>query len=217
MRPSVSQSGEDREALPDQLADEPALQWLGGELDRRDQTWIPAGRWMQAGAAIAAALVAGPFAVVSALFLNSTTGVGFGAVLLVVVIGPLIEELVKGAAAIHLVERRPHLVASGWVLVAVGLVSGLVFAALENVWYLVILVDEPSRELVQWRWTFGPLVHGTGSVLVGMGAARAWRAAQIERTWPQFATVQPWIVAAAVVHGTANLAALTLSATGVIE
>ena len=209
--------GPDRDPFPDQLVDEPALAWLGGTLAARDDSWAPAPRWRQAAAAVAAALIAGPFAVVSALVLNSTTAFGFGALVLVVVIGPLIEELVKGAAAIHLVERRPHLVPAGWVLVAIGLVSGLVFAALENVWYLVILVDDPSRELVTWRWVFGPLVHGTGSVLVGSGAARAWRAAEAERAWPEFATIRTWIVAAAVVHGTANAASLVVSALGVIE
>ena len=209
--------GPDRDQFPDQLADEPALAWLGGTLAGRDDAWTPAAPWRQAAAAVAAAFAAGPFAVVSALVLNSTSALGFGALILIVVIGPLTEELVKGAAAIHLVERRPHLVASGWVLVVIGLVSGLVFAALENVWYLVILVDEPSRELVRWRWVFGPLVHGTGSVLVGIGAARAWRAAEPKRAWPEFATIRPWIVAAAVVHGTANAASLVLSALGVIE
>ena len=201
----------------DQLVDEPALAWLGGTLGARDDAWVPAARWRQAAAAVAAALAAGPFAVCSALVLNSATALGFGAFALVIVIGPLIEELVKGAAAIHLVERRPYLVASGWVLVAIGLVSGLVFAALENVWYLAVLIDEPSREIVRWRWVFGPLVHGTGSVLVGIGAARAWRAGKAQRAWPEFATIRPWIVAAAVVHGTANAAGLALSALHVIE
>ncbi|HEV2758863.1 MAG TPA: PrsW family glutamic-type intramembrane protease [Acidimicrobiales bacterium] len=207
----------DRDAYPDRLVDEPALAWLDGTLAAPDDAWAPAAPWRQGAAAIAAALAAGPFAVVSALVLNSTTAPGFGALALIVVIGPLIEELVKGAAAIHLVERRPQLVASGWVLVFVGLVSGLVFAALENVWYLAVLIDEPSRELVRWRWTFGPLVHGTGSVLVGIGAARAWRAARARRSWPEFATIRPWIVAAAILHGTANAASLVLSALGVIE
>ena len=209
--------GRDRDPFPDQAVDEPALAWLGGTLAARDDAWAPAVPWRRAAAAVVAAVAAGPFAVVSALVLNSTTGLGFGALVLVVVIGPLTEELVKGAAAIHLVERRPHLVASGWVLVVIGLVSGLVFAALENVWYLVVLVDEPSRELVTWRWLFGPLVHGTGSLLVGIGAARAWRAAEPERAWPEFATIRPWIAAAAVVHGTANAAGLALSALHVIE
>jgi hypothetical protein len=217
VRRLVSKVGDDREAFPDRLVDEPALAWLEGRLPAPNDGWVPAAPWRQAAAAITAALAAGPFSILSALVLNSTTAAGFGGLLLVVVIGPLIEELVKGAAAIHLVERRPHLVASGWVLVAIGLVSGLVFATLENVWYLVVLVDEPSRELVRWRWTFGPLVHGTGSVLVGIGAARAWRAAAPSRAWPQFATIRPWIVAAAVVHGTANAAALVLSALDVIE
>jgi RsiW-degrading membrane proteinase PrsW (M82 family) len=108
-------------------------------------------------------------------------------------------------------------VASAWVLVAIGRAAGLVFAALENVWYLVVLVDEPSAELVRWRWIFGPLVHGTGSVLVGIGAARAWRGAAAERAWPEFAPIVPWVVAAAVVHGIANSVALGLSAAGVIE
>ena len=209
--------GPRRDPFPDQLADEPALAWLGKELSAPDVAWAPAARWRQAAAAVGAAVVAGPFAVVSALVLNSTTAVGFGALVLVVVIGPLIEELVKGAAAIHLVERRPHLVASGWVLVGIGLVSGLVFAALENVWYLVVLIDEPSGELVRWRWVFGPLVHGTGSVLVGIGAARAWRAAKSERSWPDFAIIRPWIIAAAAVHGTANAVSVVLSALHVIE
>ena len=210
--------GRDRDPFPDELVDEPALAWVAGaQPAARDIAWTPAAPWRQAAAAVAAALAAGPFAVVSALVLNSTTGFGFGALLLVVVIGPLIEELVKGAAAIHLVERRPDLVASGWVLVVIGLVTGLVFAALENVWYLVVLVDEPSRELVRWRWLFGPLVHGTGSVLVGIGAARAWRAAKAARAWPKFTLIQPWIVAAAVVHGTANAASVALSALDVIE
>lgn len=202
---------------PDRLADEPALAWRADHQPSTEDGWLPAPRWQQVGAAILAATAAGPFAVGSALVLNSTTGVGFGAILLIVVVGPLIEELVKGAAAIHLVEHRPQLVAAAWVLVAIGLVSGLVFATLENVWYLEILIDNPSRELVRWRWTFGPLVHGTGSLLVGMGAARAWRAAAAARSWPQFATIRPWIVAAAVVHGTGNAVALVLDVANVIE
>ena len=107
-----------------------------------------------------------------ALVLNSTSGAGFGFLVLVLVVGPLIEELVKGAAVIHLVERRPHLVLSASVLVGIGLASGLVFAALENVWYLVVLVDDPSESLVLWRWTFGPLIHGTGSVRRRMATLR---------------------------------------------
>ncbi len=205
------------EPTSDRLADEPALAWRGDSLPTDGRTWTPAARHRQALAGVAAALVAGPFAVLSALFFNSTTASGFGGLLLVVVIGPVIEEIVKGAAAIHLVERRPHLVAGPWELVLIGLVSGLVFAALENVWYLVILIDDPSAQLVRWRWTFGPLVHGTGSVLVGLGAARAWRAAAATRSWPDFALVRPWIVAAAIVHGLANAVAFVLSVTGVVE
>jgi RsiW-degrading membrane proteinase PrsW (M82 family) len=202
----------------DDLDDEPALQWRpdlpGADRDslaRRRRETPAARRW----AAVAAAVVlSGPFAIAGAMFENSTSGAA--AVLLVVAVGPLIEEIVKGAGALYLAEERPWLVPAAWTLPLITLLSGLVFASIENWWYLSVLVDDPSQSLIRWRWTFGPLVHGTGSLLVGLGAARMWRHSTLTGRRPAFDLAQPLIIAAAVLHGAYNGLAMLLSALGAI-
>jgi RsiW-degrading membrane proteinase PrsW (M82 family) len=160
------------------------------------------------GAVALAAVLSGPFAIVAALYENSTAGVGF--VLLVVVFAPLVEESVKGAGALVLAELRPWLVPAAWVLPVVTVVAGLEFAAVENWWYLSVLIDEPSPAIVRWRWVAGPIVHATGSLIVGLGTARMWRRAWRQEVPPDFADVRGFVVGAAVVHGAFNLAALLL-------
>jgi hypothetical protein len=200
----------------DRLHEEPALAWRSdlahpdtSELYQRWRRTHPVRKW---SATALAAVVSGPFAVLAALWQNST--VGFSVLIVVVVLAPVIEEVVKGAGALWLAEMRPWLVPTAIVLPVVTLMSGLVFAALENVWYLVILIEDPSDELIRWRWTFGPLLHGTASFIVGLGAARLWRSG-LRSGRPDFGDALPFIVAAAVLHGGYNLVAVILSVTGV--
>jgi RsiW-degrading membrane proteinase PrsW (M82 family) len=201
----------------DDLADEPALRWradlpAGAETvwQRRDET-PPTRRW---AAVLAIALSSGPFAVAAAMVRNSLSGAAL--VVLLVAVGPLIEEIVKGAGALFLAEQRPWLVPAAWTLPVVTCLSGLVFASIENWWYLEVLIDEPSRQIVRWRWVFGPIVHGTGSLIVGLGAARLWRIAMTTGRRAAFETAQPFIVTAAVFHGLYNGVALILTVLGVV-
>lgn len=200
----------------DELTDEPALHWRP-DLPEAD-TAVIWRRRLETGAArrwaaiAAAAALSGPFAIAGAMFENSTSGAAV--VLLFVAVGPLIEEIVKGAGALYLAEERPWLVPAAWTLPVITLLSGLVFASIENWWYLSVLVDDPSASLVRWRWTFGPLIHGTGSLLVGLGAARMWRHAMLTGRRPTFDLAQPLIIAAAVLHGTYNGLAVLLTALG---
>ena len=201
----------------DDLTHEPALGWRndlpvdpGVTVGERRRKTSPMRRWT---AILTAAVVSGPFAIGAAMVQNSTSGVAI--VILVVAVGPLIEEMVKGAGALYLAEQRPWLVPAAWTLPAVTLLSGLVFATIENWWYLEVLIDDPSDQIIRWRWIFGPLVHGTGSLLVGLGAARLWRHAARTGRPARFELAQPLIIAAAVFHGTYNALALLLSALGV--
>ena len=200
----------------DDLADEPALRW------RPDLPAGPRPVWQrrqdtpgrrQWAAVLAVALASGPFAVTAAMVQNSLSGAAL--VLLLVAVGPLIEEIVKGAGALFLAEQRPWLVPAAWTLPVLACLSGLVFASIENWWYLEVLIDEPSEQIVRWRWTFGPLVHGTGSLIVGLGAARLWRFAMATGRRAAFDAAQPFIVTAAVVHGLYNGLALLLTGVGV--
>lgn len=154
------------------------------------------------------ALLSGPFAVLAAMYHNSVAAVPV--ILLLVVVAPIVEETVKIAGIAYAAEQRPWLVPRAFALPLVGLFSGLVFAAVENWWYLTVLIPNPSEHLVAWRWVFGPLVHGVGSLTAGIGVAVMWRRALTTGRPPSFRHVEPWLVAAAAWHGAYNLLAVAL-------
>lgn len=162
-------------------------------------------------AAVMAALLSGPFAILGAL---TGPGGALSIVILVVVFAPLVEEMLKVAGALYLAEVRPWLVPSAAALVAIAACSGLVFAAIENVFYLGVIIPDPTPEIVRWRWIFGPLVHGAGSLLAGIGVARMWRALDVQGRRPDFRVAAPWILAATVLHGGYNLFATWLELFG---
>jgi RsiW-degrading membrane proteinase PrsW (M82 family) len=162
-------------------------------------------------AALIAAVVSGPFAILGALF---GTGGVLSMLLLVIVIAPLAEEMLKVAGALYLAEVRPWLVPSAAALVVIAVCSGLIFAAIENVFYLEVVIPDPTPEIVRWRWTFGPLVHGSGSLLAGIGVARMWHSLDAHNLRPVFKVAAPWIIAAAILHGAYNLFAVWLELFG---
>ncbi len=198
------------------LGDEPALAHLAGSdlptfgsIYRSRRAATP--RSAMVAAAIVAAVVSGPFAVVGAL---TGPGGALSAVVLVVVVAPLVEEVLKAAGALYLAEVRPWLVHSAVALVIVTVCSGLVFAAIENAMYLWVYIEDPTPEVIRWRWIFGPLVHGTGSLLAGIGAARMWLRLHSGANRPEFTVAMPWVIAAAVVHGGYNAFATWLELFG---
>ncbi len=158
-----------------------------------------------------AAVVSGPFAILAALVANSTGGAGL--LVLVVVLAPATEEVLKASGALLVAERRPWLVPSGWSLPLVTLVSGICFAVVENLWYLEVLLDDPSETVVRVRWIAGPLVHGVCSTIAGLGARRLWQRT-LARGVGRFGDAEPFLVAAAVVHGGWNLLATLASVAG---
>ena len=158
-----------------------------------------------------AAVFSGPFAILGALI---GSGGALSVVILVVVFAPLVEEMLKVAGILYLAEVRPWLVPSATALVMVAVCSGLVFAAIENWLYLAVIIDNPTAEIVRWRWTFGPLVHGTGSLLAGIGVARMWRMLPNQGLRPDFRVAAGWIIAATIVHGGYNLFATWLELFG---
>lgn len=162
-------------------------------------------------AAVLAAILSGPFAVLGALF---GTGGTLSGVILVVVFAPLVEEMLKVAGVLYLTEVRPWLVSSATALVIIALCSGLVFAAIENGFYLGVIIEDPSSEIVRWRWTFGPLIHGSGSLLAGIGVARMWHTLHAYDRRPDFKVAVPWIIAATLIHGGYNAFAVWLELFG---
>lgn len=134
---------------------------------------------------------------------------GFGA-LAVVVGAPLVEEISKAMGPLMVLEKRPWLFGSASSIVLIGIASGLVFASVENLLYFFVYLPSSSLTpgLVLWRLTVCTLLHVTVATLSCFGLSRAWRhAAQVKGTFEMSSAV-PWMVAAMIVHGLYNAAAL---------
>lgn len=180
--------------------------WL--EFRRRQIT--PQDAWLTT---IVVALLAGPWALLGALFAAGGGATAFG-VVMVTIVGPVTEEMMKAALPLWIVEKRPFRFRSALQIAICLIVSGLVFAAVENVLYLFAYIDNPSPDLIRWRWTVCLALHTGCSFIAGMGLIRIWQHTMITRTPPQLALGAPYMVTAIVIHGVYNTFCVLLDATG---
>lgn len=123
---------------------------------------------------------------------------------LVVVVAPTAEEVLKVSLPLAVVELRPHLFSSRIQIGIAAASSGLVFAAVENLLYLGVYIAEPSEEIALWRWTVCVALHTGCSLISGLGVARVWA-----EVWERLAPPRPdlaarYIALAAAIHGAYN-------------
>lgn len=207
---TVEHSVWDEPALTPQLAGSPSAEqvtyarWL--EENRRHWGFVKS--W---ALTLALALVAGPFAVIGA-FWNSGQSI-FG-VLMMVVIGPVTEEIMKIAAPMLVVEKLPFAFRSGWQIVLCGLCGGLVFAAIENLLYIHVYVDDPTPSFIAYRWTVCVALHTVCSLIASIGVVRVWRDVWRRMSFPRTALAFPLLLTAIVVHGAYNGSVLLLETLG---
>lgn len=198
----------DEPALSHDLAGQPptdALTYARWFESRQADTSV--GRsWLTA---LGIALLAGPWAIFGSLIGRGETAFGIA---MVVVLGPVLEEIMKVAGALWIVEKRPFLFRTKLQIVLCVLTSGFVFAAVENVLYLYVYVAEPSRSLVLWRWTVCVALHMGCSMIAGLGLMRIWEHTITTRSKPQLPLGASFMITAIVVHGLYNSFAVLLAA-----
>lgn len=167
--------------------------------------------WLVAAAGV---VFGGPLAVLTA-FLAAGEHPAL-AVLTIVVVAPLIEELGKNLVAIWVCERSPWLLPgrTGILLAAAG--SGLGFAVIENLLYLHVYIADPSPALVRWRWTVCVALHVGCAVVAALGVVRARDEAHRTGRRGRIETMAPMIIAATAIHGAYNLIALVLDAADLV-
>ncbi len=161
---------------------------------------------------ICVALVAGPLAVPGAMMQS----VGGSGLLLLVLIGPTAEEVLKVALPAWIVERRPWLYRSPAQILLCAVAAGVAFGVVENLIYLNVYIDKPTPQIVWWRWTVCLLLHASCSLIAGWGVVRTWREFQARQSLPQIALAAPALTTAIVVHGLYNATALILETTHAI-
>ena len=131
---------------------------------------------------------------------------GLGAILF----APLVEEIMKNAGALWVVETHPHWFRSRLQIGICVVASGAAFALVENLLYLHVYVPNPSGDLILWRWTVCVLLHMTCALVAGFGTMRIWRNTVENAVRPQLALGAPAMIAAMTIHGLYNAMATIL-------
>ena len=195
------------------IGGEPALDASSEAVVQRCQTtawlrrqWAEGSSKGQFGAFAGICIVSGLVAVFCALVKG---GVGFFS-LAVIVGAPVVEEVSKIVCPLMVMEKRPWSFSSAGAIIVACVLSGLVFASVENLLYfnLYIPQEKLTTGVVLWRLIVCTSVHVAGTVLSGVGLVRAWHRAAQSRGRFEIVRVWPYVFAAMVLHGLYNLGAL---------
>jgi len=202
------------EAARDSVLNEPALGArqvqadIGGWIVQRRAACSKAGN---IAVTFAAALLAGPFAVVGA-FLSARQG--WPGLAYAVFFAPIIEELLKQSGMVFLLERYPYRLYARWQFVFSAVVSALCFAAIENVLYTFVYVQpwdvRSWAVFVVFRWTVPTAMHVTAAVVASLGLIRVWHRQQRDGRQADLTAAFGYFVAAIAVHGVYNFLAIPL-------
>ena len=208
---------EEVDAVRDSITQEPHLveaegqglfrQWLD---ERKSRCSLPGN----VAVTIVAGLVGGPFSLIGAMFSGQQ---GVTAVFYIVLVGPIIEELLKQSGMIYLVERKPYRVFASWQFFVAAWISAFIFAAVENVMYVSqfasAMPDQPGRvaDFAAFRWKVCTALHLCCATIAACGVRRVWKK-QLETGQPaDLSHGFPLIITAIAVHGIYNACALAFS------
>lgn len=157
--------------------------------------------WFVAAGAV---LLGGLFAVFGALIESTSNVMAVGTLIVMVVFGPVVEEVMKIAAATLMVEIRPWLFRRVEQIQLATVGSAAVFAVVENILYLTLYVPNPSGTLIIWRWSVCVVLHVGCTAVATRGLIEVWQRAVDERRPPRMADGYRMLVLAIVIHGLYN-------------
>ncbi len=161
------------------------------------------------------AIAGGVLASVGAFIEEASSGIGF--LLGLVVIGPLIEEILKPIGVIVLLEKKTAYLFAKTQIFWLCIVGAVIFAFLENTLYVYVYFiplkhSNPVlyNSAVLYRYTVCILLHIITTSVVAMGLAREF--VRIRRTGEKFLleNITGYIVSAVVIHGAYNLLTVIL-------
>jgi hypothetical protein len=157
--------------------------------------------WLVAGGA---AVLGGPLAVIAALLYRPPGLPGASVPFLAIVFGPLMEEVMKVAAASLVVEVKPYLFKRVEQIQLATVGAAAIFAAVENVLYLNVYIPNPSVGDYLWRWTVCVAMHTGCTLIATRGIVAVWTQCVEQRRKPRIGQAASYIVTAAIVHGAYN-------------
>ena len=208
---------DERQAREDSVWEEPFLRTTRPREERPFARWYQERRerasawtsWLLVGVL---AVVGGVLAVGGAFLSASQVG-GAAGVLMLVILGPLSEEMLKVAPILWLVETRPYLIRRSTQIVLCAVGAALGFSIIENLLYLhVYTVGRDLPDLFSlWRWHICTVLHVGASLVASLGVVRVWKSVDRDLVPPDLSKGLPLICLAAAIHGAYNALALMLS------
>lgn len=174
-------------------------QWLA---EKRSRCTLWGNLWVT----LAAALIAGPFAIIGAFVSGQQT---FFQILYMILFAPVIEEFLKQSGMIYLLEKKPYRIFSAGQFIVAGAVSALIFATIENLLYIHFYSKGQAMEnpasYCCFRWTVCTLLHVSCSVIASMGLVSVWRKQLADGRAADLAFGFRYFLAAMILHGLYNL------------
>lgn len=177
--------------------------WLAKNVARttREATWRNT---------LLVAVAAGPWSILGALAYQMGAGRS-NAIILACVIAPISEEVMKAAASLWVIEKRPYLFSSKNQILIAAAISGLCFAAIENVMYLNMGMQAPTPGIAAWRWTVCTALHTSCALVAGIGLGKVWEHTMTTQTRPVISLATPYFITAMLLHGIYNAGATAFS------
>ncbi len=209
---AVDRSPEEIDVLRDSVANEPALPqhadpqqwncWL--QQKRRDCTLSG-----NLAVTLLAAVASGPFAILGALTIGRQ---GVASLVYVVLLGPVVEELLKQSGMTYLLEKKPYRLFAAWQFVFAGAMAGLAFGVIENLVYIHVYaplggVKDVAR-LAAFRWVVCTSLHVGCATIASLGLVRVWKRQLADGRPAELSAAFGWFAAAIVLHGLYNLGAV---------
>jgi len=118
----------------------------------------------------------------------------------IIFLAPPIEEILKIALPIIVLEHRTRWIHRGQELLWFAMGSALVFAVVENLVYTFVYLEDPSAGLLWWRWGVCTAMHVGASALSGVGLMRAYKRGIKTNVRPRFIWEWPWLAGAIAIH-----------------
>ena len=167
--------------------------------------------WGNLFIAILVPLIAGPMAVLGAIFAGQRNLYGL---LYVVVCAPVVEEFLKQGGMIYLLERKPYRVFAGWQFVFSAVLAALIFSVIENLLYINVYVNpallKDPASFAEFRWTVCTSLHIACAMIASMGMIRVWKKQLADGKPADLSAAYPYFTVAICVHGVYNLFAFSL-------
>jgi RsiW-degrading membrane proteinase PrsW (M82 family) len=168
--------------------------------------------WGNSMVTLAAALIAGPFAVMGAFMAGRQT---WFQILYLIIFAPVIEELLKQSGMIYLLEKKPYRIFSTWQFIVAAVISAGVFAAIENLLYIYFYSNGRTfhsfSDFCCFRWAVCTSLHMMCSVIASLGLVRVWKKQLADGRAADLSFGFHYFIAAMAVHGIYNLSAAMIN------